>query len=115
MRPDGRLASELRPVRLTPGCVGHQEGSVDARVTRATRDLRGRTHEIKRLIARRLCAGVDPTAVMIDRGRFIEVQGTTEGEPFEQAALDAMLNLAKAGIHQLLPLQAAVSDEWGID
>jgi ribonuclease PH len=52
---------------------------------------------------------------MTDRGRSIEVQGKAAGESFEQAALDAMLNLAQAGIHQPLRFQTAVLDKWGID
>ena len=39
--------------------------------------------------------------VMDDKGRFIEVQGTGEQIPFDRARLDAMLDLAGAGIERL--------------
>ncbi|MDA0276409.1 MAG: ribonuclease PH, partial [Proteobacteria bacterium] len=35
-------------------------------------------------------------------GRFVEVQGTAEGEPFARAELDALLDLAGRGIGQLV-------------
>ena len=235
MRPDGRQADELRPVRLTPDYIDYPEGSVlvefgktrvlcnatieerlpgwlhrskkrhgwvtaeyallprstQMRTSRETQGLRGRTQEIKRLIARSLRAAVDlkalgerqlivdcdvlqadggtrtaaitggyvalalalrgliadgiiepetlrrPVAavsagivnetalldlcyqedsraevdlnvVMTGDGRFVEIQGTAEGEPFERAALDAMLDLAEKGIRRLLGIQAEV-------
>lgn len=54
-----------------------------------------------------LAADVDMNVVMAGDGRFIEVQGTAEGEPFSRAALNAMLLLAEMGIQQLFKLQAA--------
>jgi ribonuclease PH len=53
-----------------------------------------------------LKADVDMNVVMTGDGRFIEVQGTAEGEPFPRPALDAMLQLAEVGISELLALQA---------
>jgi ribonuclease PH len=53
-----------------------------------------------------LNADVDMNVVMAADGRFIEVQGTAEGEPFSRAALNAMLLLAEMGIQQLFKLQA---------
>jgi ribonuclease PH len=53
-----------------------------------------------------LAADVDMNVVMAADGRFIEVQGTAEGEPFSRAALNAMLLLAEMGIQQLFKLQA---------
>jgi ribonuclease PH len=38
-------------------------------------------------------------------GRFIEVQGTAEGAPFDRALLDSLLNLAVAGSAELTELQ----------
>jgi ribonuclease PH len=43
--------------------------------------------------------------VMTGDGRFVEVQGTAEGEPFHRAAFNAMLFLTEHGIKQLLELQ----------
>ncbi len=50
-------------------------------------------------------AGVDFNVVMNARGQFIEVQGTAEGQPFERATLDQLLNLAGKGIQELLAAQ----------
>ena len=46
-------------------------------------------------------ADVDLNVVMTHDGRFIEVQGTAEGEPFAQDDLDTMLSLAKKGIAEI--------------
>jgi ribonuclease PH len=50
-------------------------------------------------------AEVDMNVIMTGAGKFIEVQGTAEGAPFDQDALNAMLDLAKSGIRQLTKLQ----------
>ncbi|MFN9721052.1 MAG: ribonuclease PH [Planctomycetota bacterium] len=50
-------------------------------------------------------AEVDMNVVMTGSGKFIEVQGTAEGAPFEQKTLNSMLDLAKDGIRQLTSLQ----------
>jgi ribonuclease PH len=49
--------------------------------------------------------------VMNNGGAFIEVQGTAEGHAFRRHELDALLNLAAAGISQLFALQAQSLDE----
>lgn len=56
-------------------------------------------------------AEVDMNVVMDERGRFIEVQGTGEQTAFDRTRLDAMLDLATAGIGSLLAIQRAVIDE----
>ena len=50
-------------------------------------------------------AEVDLNVVMTDRGRFVEVQGTAEGEPFAQSRLEAMLRLARKGLEDLFRAQ----------
>jgi len=50
-------------------------------------------------------AEVDMNVVMTASGKFIEVQGTAEGLPFERARLDALLDLGQHGIAQLNKLQ----------
>lgn len=50
-------------------------------------------------------AEVDLNVVMTDDGRFVELQGTAEHEPFTEAALDALKALAKKGIEELFALQ----------
>jgi ribonuclease PH len=53
-------------------------------------------------------ADVDMNVIMTGRGRFIEVQGTAEGEPFDRAALDSLVDLAGAGIDRLVGLQREI-------
>jgi ribonuclease PH len=47
----------------------------------------------------------DMNVVMTGSGQFIEVQGTAEGEPFDQEQLNQLLALAQAGIAQLVQAQ----------
>jgi ribonuclease PH len=49
----------------------------------------------------------DMNVVMTGNGGFVEIQGTAEGEPFRREAMDAMLDLATAGITSLLQKQKA--------
>ena len=51
-------------------------------------------------------ADTDMNVVCSGDGRFIEVQGTAEGQPFDRALLDSLLDLAVAGCSQLKALQA---------
>ena len=53
-------------------------------------------------------AEVDCNVVMTGSGRLVEVQGTAEGEPFSRGDLDALLDLAGAGIEALTRTQAAL-------
>ncbi|MEH3075615.1 MAG: ribonuclease PH [Quadrisphaera sp.] len=50
-------------------------------------------------------AQTDMNVVMTGDGRFVEVQGTAEGEPFAKAELDALLELAAGGCAELTRLQ----------
>ena len=50
-------------------------------------------------------AEVDMNVVCTGDGRFIEVQGTAEREPFSRAQMDELLALAAAGISELVKLQ----------
>jgi ribonuclease PH len=54
------------------------------------------------------CAETDMNIVMNNGGGFIEVQGTAEGHAFRRHELDALLNLASAGIARLFEMQAEV-------
>jgi ribonuclease PH len=53
-------------------------------------------------------AEVDMNVVKTGDGRFIEVQGTAEGPPFERRALDDLLALADQGIKELVALQRSI-------
>jgi ribonuclease PH len=50
-------------------------------------------------------AEVDLNLVMTESGRFVEIQGTAEGEPFERELLDTLIDLGAAGIRELVTLQ----------
>jgi ribonuclease PH len=47
----------------------------------------------------------DMNVVMTGAGGLVEIQGTAEGTPFSRAQLDAMVDLAGAGIGQLIAAQ----------
>ena len=47
----------------------------------------------------------DVNVVMTGAGRFVEVQGTAEGEAFSRAELDRLLELAASGITELIQAQ----------
>lgn len=50
-------------------------------------------------------AEVDMNVVMTAGGKFVEIQGTAEGEPFSHDDMQAMLKLAETGIQELFALQ----------
>ncbi len=50
-------------------------------------------------------AEVDMNFVITSSGRFVEVQGTAEVEPFTSAQMDAMRDLALGGVQQLFAFQ----------
>ncbi|MCS7246455.1 MAG: ribonuclease PH [Thermomicrobium sp.] len=53
-------------------------------------------------------ADVDLNVVMTDRGEFVELQGTAEGQPFGRERLDQLLALAERGISELMVIQRRV-------
>jgi len=50
-------------------------------------------------------AETDMNVVMLDKGDFVEVQGTAEGKAFSKADLDELLDLADKGIKELILVQ----------
>ncbi len=48
---------------------------------------------------------VDMNFVMTESGKIVEIQGTAEGEPFEEAQFNELLALGKQGIAQIVALQ----------
>ncbi|HEX5587512.1 MAG TPA: ribonuclease PH [Acidimicrobiia bacterium] len=50
-------------------------------------------------------ADVDMNVVMTGAGKFVEVQGTAEGQPFSRSELDDLLALAEAGILEIFGAQ----------
>ena len=47
----------------------------------------------------------DMNVVMTGSGKFVEIQGTAEGEAFSRQEMDALLNLAEQGISDLITMQ----------
>ena len=60
-------------------------------------------------------AEVDMNVVCTGDGRFIEVQGTAEGQPFTREQMDNLLELAKQGIAALIQLQRQAINSGGGD
>lgn len=56
-------------------------------------------------------AEVDMNVVMTGAGRFVEVQGTAEGQAFSRGELDELLALAEGGIAELVAAQEALLAE----
>ena len=50
-------------------------------------------------------AEVDMNVVMTGSGKFIEVQGTAEGEPFSSGEMEKLIQLAKKGVKELIKIQ----------
>ena len=50
-------------------------------------------------------AQTDMNVAMTGSGKFIEIQGTAEAEPFSAETLGKMLRLAKKGIDELIEIQ----------
>jgi ribonuclease PH len=54
-----------------------------------------------------VAASVDMNVVMTAAGRFVEVQGTAEGEPFDRVLLGELLDLGTGGVERLVAEQRA--------
>jgi ribonuclease PH len=50
----------------------------------------------------------DMNVVMNDAGHYIELQGTAEGDAFDRATMNALLDLAESGIRTLITQQKSV-------
>jgi ribonuclease PH len=57
-------------------------------------------------------ADVDMNIVKTGDGRFIEIQGTAEGPPFERQALDDLMALGDKGIKELVAVQRAIVGDY---
>ncbi|QJC22045.1 ribonuclease PH [Arcanobacterium buesumense] len=56
-------------------------------------------------------AETDMNVVMTGNGKFVEVQGTAEGEPFDRAELGVLLDLATKGCQELTAKQTTILAE----
>jgi ribonuclease PH len=59
-------------------------------------------------------AAVDMNVVCTGDGRFVELQGTAEGEPFTAEQTDALLALARGGLQTLLDAQRDAFKQSGL-
>jgi ribonuclease PH len=55
-------------------------------------------------------AEVDMNIVMTESGKFIEIQGTAEENPFSQEELDSIISLAKGGLDTIFSIQKKTVD-----
>ncbi len=55
-------------------------------------------------------ADVDMNIVCTGAGKFIEIQGTAEREPFSREQMDEMLKLAEIGVNKLFDIQRTALD-----
>lgn len=60
-------------------------------------------------------AEVDMNVVMTGDGRFVEVQGTAEGAPFDRDRLNTLLDLAAGGITELIRVQREALGEFAAE
>lgn len=58
-------------------------------------------------------ADVDMNVVMTGSGKFVELQATSERNPFEDAALASLISLARGGIRELAAIQHNVLAQQG--
>jgi len=56
-------------------------------------------------------AGVDMNVVCTGDGRFIEVQGTAEGDPFTREEMDQLIMLARQGVEHLIEAQRVALEQ----
>lgn len=56
-------------------------------------------------------AEVDMNVVMTGSGKFVEIQGTAERNPFSQGELDELLRLARKGIQDLIARQKEILED----
>jgi len=54
-----------------------------------------------------VAADVDMNIVMTGDGRFVELQGTAEGAPFDTDQMQGMVALAQKGIAELTEIQTS--------
>ena len=60
-------------------------------------------------------ADVDMNVVMTGSGKFVEIQGTAEEEPFSAEQMQQMLAFAKGGIEELIKIQRSYLGETLMD
>ena len=64
-----------------------------------------RTENASKLYLEDFAAHTDMNCVLAEDGRFIEIQGTAEQEPFAREEMDQLLKLAVKGTTELVAAQ----------
>jgi ribonuclease PH len=90
----------LKIGKITRPLTAHQVAAVSVGIVNNTPLLDLKYDEDSR-------AEVDMNVVCTSDGRFIELQGTAEREPFSRAQMDDLLALATSGIEKLVEIQKA--------
>ena len=57
-------------------------------------------------------AMVDLNIVKTGSGKYVEVQGTAEQDPFDQKQMDSLLSLGDKGIKELIALQKQIIGKY---
>jgi len=57
-----------------------------------------------------VAAEVDMNVVMTGSGKFVEIQGTAEGRPFDDDQLNQLIDLGRKGIDEIVALQRSLTD-----
>gem|GEM_PF-210892 len=57
-------------------------------------------------------ADVDMNVIMTESGKFVEIQGTAEEEPFDRAQLDQLLEYAKIGLAPIFAAQKRILEDY---
>jgi ribonuclease PH len=91
----------LKSGKITRPLTSHQVAAVSVGIVGNTPLLDLKYDEDSR-------AEVDMNVVCTSDGRFIELQGTAEREPFSRSQMDELLALATHGIEQLIRVQQSV-------
>ena len=91
----------LRSGKVSKSIVQNQVAAVSVGIVDSTPLLDLKYDEDSR-------AEVDMNVVCTSDGRFIELQGTAEREPFSRQQMDELIALATSGIETLIGLQQSV-------
>ena len=102
------LSLALRKLRLAGGI---EEDPIIGNIASVSVGIYNGTPVLDLDYAEDSSAETDMNVVMDNRQRFIEIQGTAEGPPFSSDEMNAMLDLARLGVSQIIAAQDTVLAE----
>jgi ribonuclease PH len=110
----GRLTKEKR-IGIRP--IREQVAAVSVGLLSAPSPPAGATVALDLDYSEDSTAEVDLNIVGTSSGRFVEIQGTAEGKPFDDSDLAAMIEAGRKGLRKLFlvqreALEGRVPDEW---